>query len=84
VGPLTADELREVVTEPARHAGLSVERALVTKVVADAEDQPGALPLISHALLETWRQRRSDIMTVAGYDAAGGMSGAIAQTAESV
>jgi len=84
VGPLTADELREVVTEPAGHAGLSVERALVTKVVADAEDQPGALPLISHALLETWRQRRSDIMTVAGYDAAGGMSGAIAQTAESV
>ncbi|MFI5895742.1 hypothetical protein ACIA5D_37170 [Actinoplanes sp. NPDC051513] len=84
VGPLTADELREVVTEPARRAGLSVERALVTKVVADAERQPGALPLVSHALLETWRQRRGDVLTVAGYEAAGGMSGAIAQTAESV
>jgi len=84
VGPLAPDELREVVTEPARHAGLTVERALVTKIVADAEGQPGALPLVSHALLETWRQRRSDVLTVAGYEAAGGMSGAIAQTAESV
>ena len=84
VGPLAPDELREVVTEPARRAGLSVERALVTKIVADAEGQPGALPLVSHALLETWRQRRSDVLTVAGYEAAGGMSGAIAQTAESV
>ncbi|MBO3743906.1 nSTAND1 domain-containing NTPase [Actinoplanes flavus] len=84
VGPLTADELREVVTEPARRAGLSAERALVTKIVADAEGQPGALPLVSHALLETWRQRRGEVLTVAGYEAAGGMSGAIAQTAESV
>ncbi|BEL06152.1 hypothetical protein Q0Z83_043430 [Actinoplanes sichuanensis] len=84
VGPLSADELREVVGEPARQAGLSVERALLTRVVADAENQPGALPLVSHALLETWRQRRGDVLTAAGYEAAGGMSGAIAKTAESV
>ncbi|BAL88358.1 putative regulatory protein [Actinoplanes missouriensis 431] len=84
VGPLTPDELREVITEPARRAGLSAERALVTQIVADAEGQPGALPLMSHALLETWRHRRGDVLTVAGYQAAGGMSGAIAQTAESV
>lgn len=84
VGPLAQDELREVVTEPARRAGLSVERALVTKILSDAGAQPGALPLVSHALLETWRQRRSDVLTVAGYEATGGVSGAIAQTAESV
>jgi WD40 repeat protein/energy-coupling factor transporter ATP-binding protein EcfA2 len=84
VGPLTADELRDVVTEPARRAGLSVERALVTKIISDAEGQPGALPLVSHALLETWRHRRGDVLTLAGYDAAGAMSGAIAQTAETV
>ncbi|MGC5663637.1 hypothetical protein ACN261_24975 [Micromonospora sp. WMMD723] len=84
VGPLAPDELREVVTEPARRAGLTVERALLTKIVADAEAQPGALPLVSHALLETWRQRRGEVLTLAGYEAAGGMSGAIAQTAESV
>ncbi|GAA1652157.1 hypothetical protein [Actinoplanes couchii] len=84
VGPLSAAELREVVGEPARRAGLSVERALLTRVIADAEDQPGALPLVSHALLETWRQRRGDVLTAAGYETTGGMSGAIAKTAESV
>ncbi|MEU4426827.1 helix-turn-helix domain-containing protein [Actinoplanes sp. NPDC024001] len=84
VGPLSPEELSEVVTEPARRAGLTVERALVTKILAEADGQPGALPLLSHALLETWRHRRGDILTVAGYEAAGGMSSAIAQTAESV
>jgi len=84
VGPLAPDELRVVITEPARHTRLSVERALVTKIMADADGQPGVLPLVSHALLETWRHRRGDVLTLAGYEAAGGMSGAIAQTAESV
>lgn len=84
VGPLCDDELRQVVTEPARCAGLSVERALLIKVMADATGQPGALPVLSHALLETWRQRRGDVLTVAGYEAAGGMATAIARTAETV
>jgi WD40 repeat protein len=84
VGPLDDDELRQVVTEPARVAGCSVERALVTKLLADAAGQPGALPLVSHAMLETWRQRRGDVLTLAGYEAAGGVAGAIAQTAEAV
>lgn len=82
VGPLSEDELREVVTKPARLAGLTVERALVTKILADATGQPGALPLVSHALLQTWRQRRGDVLTVAGYDGAGGVAGAVAQSAE--
>ncbi|MFE0674903.1 DNA-binding protein [Streptomyces sp. NPDC058867] len=45
----------------------------------------GALPLLSHALLSTW-QRRTDaaLLTVAGYERAGGLQGAIARTAETV
>ncbi|HEX7303955.1 helix-turn-helix domain-containing protein [Lentzea sp.] len=81
---LTEDELRTVVTKPAALAGLTVERALVTKVLADAFGQPGALPLLSHALLETWRHRRGDVLGVAGYEAAGGVAGAVARTAETL
>jgi WD40 repeat protein len=84
VGPLSEDELRQVVTGPARRAGLGVERALITKIVADAAGQPGSLPLVSHALLETWRLCRGGVLSVAAYDAAGGMAGAIAQSAETV
>ncbi|MET9002700.1 WD40 repeat domain-containing protein [Amycolatopsis sp. NPDC004169] len=81
---LTEDELREVVTKPAALVGATVERALVTKILAEASGQPGALPLLSHALLETWRQRRSDVLGVTGYEAAGGVAGAIARTAETL
>ncbi|WP_412751016.1 hypothetical protein [Krasilnikovia sp. M28-CT-15] len=84
VGPMQADDLRAVVTGPARHAGLRVEPGLADAIVADAADQPGALPLVSHALLETWRRRQGRNLTLAGYRAAGGVTEAIAQTAERV
>ncbi len=84
VGPPTEDELRDVITGPARQVGLSVERALVTKILADASGQPGALPLVSHALLETWRHRRGTVLSVTDYEGTGGVRGAVAQTAEAV
>ncbi|MGH4015176.1 MAG: hypothetical protein ACRDSL_14895 [Pseudonocardiaceae bacterium] len=53
-------------------------------MINDAEGQPGALPLISHALLETWRRRRGEVLTLAVYQAAGGVRGALVRTAEAV
>ncbi|MQA88386.1 MAG: helix-turn-helix domain-containing protein [Streptosporangiales bacterium] len=82
VGPMGPEELREAVGRPAAAVGLSVERALLATVVNEAKGQAGALPLLSHALLETWRRRRGDVLTLAGFQAAGGVSGALAQTAE--
>lgn len=40
------------------------------------------LPLISHALLRTWLRRQGKVMTVAGYDAVGGIEHALARSAE--
>jgi WD40 repeat protein len=40
------------------------------------------LPLLSHALAETWRRREGPVLTLAGYRAAGGLSGAVARSAE--
>jgi hypothetical protein len=40
--------------------------------------------LVSHALLETWRRRRGATLTLAGYEAAGGIQHAIARTAEHI
>ncbi|MBB5896068.1 WD40 repeat domain-containing protein [Kutzneria kofuensis] len=84
VGPMTADELREAIMKPAAAAGCSVETALVVRLVADASNQPGALPLVSHALRETWRRRRGIAVTLAAYNSTGGIHHAIAHTAESV
>ncbi|MFF7795725.1 helix-turn-helix domain-containing protein [Streptomyces sp. NPDC007991] len=84
VGPLGRDELREVITGPAATAGLTVERALTARIVDEVVDRPGALPMLSHALLETWRRRRGRMLTLAAYEEAGGVRGAIAATAEEV
>ncbi|MEU9330886.1 hypothetical protein AB0D91_45365 [Streptomyces canus] len=82
VAPMTADELREAVVKPAQAAGLLVERELTARILEEVLDQPGALPLFSHALLETWRRRRGGRLTLAAYEAAGGVPGAVAATAE--
>ncbi|MGW0842159.1 nSTAND1 domain-containing NTPase [Streptomyces sp. NPDC002787] len=82
VRSMTADELREAVIGPAQAAGLIVERALTARIVEDVLDEPGGLPMLSHALLETWRRRKGRMLTLAAYEAAGGVRGAIAASAE--
>ncbi|ELS54291.1 nSTAND1 domain-containing NTPase [Streptomyces viridochromogenes] len=83
-GAMSPAELRDAVVKPATAAGLTVERALTTRLVEEVADAPGGLPLLSHALLETWRRRRRKTLTMAGYEAAGCLDGAIARTAEQV
>ncbi|MFF9774287.1 hypothetical protein ACF1HJ_11570 [Streptomyces sp. NPDC013978] len=82
VGPMTLDELRAAIVQPAARLRLTVEGALLAALTADAHGRPGALPLLSHALLETWHRRRGNALTLAGFQAAGGFEGALAQTAE--
>ncbi|MFD7710553.1 helix-turn-helix domain-containing protein [Streptomyces sp. NPDC059786] len=82
VGPMSRDELRQTITGPAQAAGLMVERSLTARLLAEAEGQPGALPLLSHALLETWRRRQGRTLTEVAYESTGGLHGSIARTAE--
>src|SRR5215217_3253825 len=90
IGQMTADELRRAIEEPARQNGWEFERGLVDVLLNDigaqgtSEPEPGALPLLSHALLATWERRRGRTLTLDGYHASGGVRGAIAETAESV
>ncbi|MDG4858160.1 hypothetical protein P8605_08345 [Streptomyces sp. T-3] len=82
VGPMSNDQLRSAIVQPATTQGLIVERDLTTRIIEEVEGEPGALPLMSHALMETWRRRRGRTLTVQAYEAAGGLRGAIARTAE--
>ena len=81
---MRSDELRRAIEGPARAAGLRLEAGLVDAMLADVEGEPGALPLLSHALYESWARRDGRVLTLAGYRAAGGVRGAIAHTAEEV
>jgi DNA-binding SARP family transcriptional activator/WD40 repeat protein len=82
VGAMTETELRRAIIEPAARVGLAVEPGLVDAVCADAGGEPGALPLVSTALVETWARREEGTLALAGYLDAGGVRGALARSAE--
>ena len=92
VGPMTDDELRQVIVEPARLAGIDIESGLVDLLLRDLTPagarhgrvDTGALPLLSHVLLATWEQSGRRRMSVADYLMTGRIHGAVANTAEAV
>jgi DNA-binding SARP family transcriptional activator/WD40 repeat protein len=82
VGPMQPDELRLAIEQPAQRVGLHVEPELVDALVADVDDEPGALPLLSTALLELWQRRDGRRLRHATYERTGGVRGAVARLAE--
>jgi WD40 repeat protein len=93
VGPMSEDELRAAIERPAAGVGVHVEPGLVELLLRDmgadaARSGPsvdtyevGRLPLLSHALRTTWREGHGRL-TVESYRRAGGISGALAGTAD--
>ena len=84
IGAMKDEELRRAIEEPARRGRWEFEDGLVDLLLHDVGHEPGALPLLSHALLETWQKRRGRTLTLSGYTSSGGVRGAIAETAEAV
>ncbi|MBL8056659.1 MAG: CHAT domain-containing protein, partial [Anaerolineales bacterium] len=84
VGPMSPEELRRAIEEPARVGGWDLEPGLVDLILKEVGSEPGALPLMQHALLETWKRRRGRLLTLRGYHDAGGIRGAIAKTAQAI
>lgn len=82
VAAMSEEDLRAAIEEPARRAGLRLEAGLSELILRDAAGHSTALPLLSHALVETWLRRETNVLTIAGYEEVGGLTGAIARTAE--
>lgn len=82
LGAMSPESLRAAIESPARQHGLVLEPGLADLLIREVEGEPGALPLLSHALRETWIRRAGRTLTVAGYQTSGGIRGAVALTAE--
>jgi DNA-binding SARP family transcriptional activator/WD40 repeat protein len=76
------DELALAVRQPAEGVGVQVEDRLVERIVGDAKGEPGALPLLQYVLAERFATRDADVLSLAAYDASGGLHGAIGRKAE--
>lgn len=92
VTPMSVAELETAVTEPARRAGVDLDARLVDRLLSDiapttwrhGAHDAGALPLLSHALRATWARADRQSLTLADYEATGGLHGAVSQTANEV
>ena len=82
VGPMDAGELRRAIELPARRAGLQLEPGLAEAMISEVADEPGGLPLLSCALLESWQHRHGRTLTLTAYQQTGGVRGAVARLAE--
>ena len=79
------EDLRRILTEPARRAGYAFEdEELVEEMVTAVSERPGALALLSFTALKLWdlRDRHYQKLTRKAYQALGGVGGALAQHAE--
>jgi WD40 repeat protein len=84
IGAMNRGEIQRTIELPAEGGQWAFQQGLVEQILEDVGDEPGNLPLLSHALLETWKRRSGRVMTLAGYQAAGGVDRAISQTADRV
>ena len=88
VTAMTERQLRLAITEPAKKAGARVDDDLTDLLLAEVRTgQPGTfgagvLPLLSHALDQAWRSRTGETLTLADYERAGGIDGAVAASAQ--
>ena len=84
---MTQAQLRQAIEAPAALHGLRVEHGFTENLLHDLSPgrrpAPGALPLLSHVLRMTWERRgQENVLTNAAYEDAGGVFGAVEQTAE--
>ncbi len=80
--PLAAPiALDEMITGPARRAGLTFGKGLVEQIRRDTGAEPGALALMACALAELYDGRRDGVLTSAAYDSFDGVQGVIRKRA---
>ena len=78
--PLMPDEFERAISGPAERVGVTLEPGLLSEMVTDVANEPGALPLLQYALTELYERREGNVLSRDAYHAIGGVSGALAGT----
>jgi len=82
--PMSADELEQVILEPANSVHCMVQPSLVSQLIADTLYQPNALPLLQFTITELFENRDGDVLSLQAYESIGRLQGSVAQRAETV
>jgi len=83
LGKMLRSELECTIVEPAKKVGLTFDPPkLLQRILDDAGEDEGMLPLLQYALKETWELRKGNTITADSYTRSGGVREAIRVTAE--
>ncbi len=84
LGPIEPFMLEDLITHPARCAGLHLSDDLARRIVYEAGSDPGNLPILAFLLNQLFEKRHDRELTTEGYLTLGKVAGAIKQHAEQV
>ena len=82
LGAMNDGELFQAITQPAAQLQVDFEPGLAERIIADADGQPGHLPLVGFVLRRLWVGKWGPMLRHRDYEAAGWLEGAIAQHAD--
>lgn len=86
VGAMQPEELVSAIARPALEVGLRIDPDLVTQVIHDMRDEPGALPLMQFAMQDLFDSQAAKggviALTLADYLARGGLQRALERYAD--
>jgi WD40 repeat protein/serine/threonine protein kinase len=82
--PMSAEELEQAISAPARRSGITLETGLVAAITAEVTEHLGALPLLQYTLSELFEKRQGKLLTVTAYRQLGGVRGSLARRAEEI
>lgn len=84
IPPMSTTELRLAMEQQAAAVGLRFEADLANTILDGVAGEPGAMPLLQHALLELWKRRHGRWLRAEEYRNLGGVRQAIACTADAI
>jgi WD40 repeat protein len=69
--PLRGVALGQAIVKPAEAAGVYLDEGLVERLISDAANEPGSLPMLQEALVMLWGKMSGRLLTRASYDTLG-------------
>jgi hypothetical protein len=80
---MSRSELESTIVEPPKKVGLTFDPpGLVQRILDEAGEDEGMLPLLQYALKESWALRKDNTITADAYARSGGVQEAIRTTAD--
>ena len=68
IAPLQGDALRAAIEKPATAVGVRIEESLISRLLVDAADEPGVLPLLQETMGQLWLQMEQRVLSYSAYE----------------